>query len=182
MAIKIENKATIKLPKKTEETIQSVFNVVPKEHTRNLNKIVLVDRVILDARIQAPNVTELPGLYHPKQGNIQPWCEIALGSLLATSEGFFKRLAARLNFKPNLAYLVLSLQAQHYHLTLSHGIKKHQYEGAMRSYIERYHQIWRDQQAGWRAKLFKPLRPWLDKWARQLRKRYQAEQRQRGSA
>ena len=41
MAIKVENKATIKLPKKTEETIQSVFDVVPKEHMRNLNKIVL---------------------------------------------------------------------------------------------------------------------------------------------
>jgi hypothetical protein len=182
MAIKVENKATIKLPRKTEETIQSVFDVIPKEHTRNLIKVVLVDKVIPDARIQMPNVSDLPGLYHPKQGNVQPWCEIALSALLATSEGFFKRLAARLNFKPNLAYLVLSLQAQHYHLTLSHGIKKRQYEGAIRSYIERYHQIWREQQAGWRAKLFKPLRPWLDKWARQLRKRYQAEQRQRGSA
>jgi len=43
MPIKVENKATIKTPKKTEETIQSVFEVIPKEHTRNLNKIVLVD-------------------------------------------------------------------------------------------------------------------------------------------
>jgi len=182
MPIKVENKATIKVPKKTEETIQSVFDVIPKEHTRNLTKVVLVDRIIPDSRIQLPNVTDLPGLYHPRQGNVQPWCEIALGSLLTTSEGFFKKLAARLNFKPNLAYLALSLQAQHYYLTLSHGIKKHQYEGAIRSYIDRYHEIWREQQAGWRAKLFKPLRPWLDKWSRQLRKRYQAEQKQRGSA
>ncbi|MCG3162906.1 MAG: hypothetical protein JMDDDDMK_04267 [Acidobacteria bacterium] len=182
MPIKVENKATIKLPRKTEETIQSVFDVIPKEHTRNLTKVVLVDRIVPDSRIQIPNVTDLPGLYHPRQGNVQPWCEIALGALLTTSEGFFKKLAARLNFKPNLAYLTLSLQAQHYYLTLSHGIKKHQYEGAIRSYIDRYHEIWREQQAGWRAKLFKPLRPWLDKWSRQLRKRYQAEQKQRGSA
>src|SRR5215813_15172404 len=182
MPIKVENKATIKAPKKTEETIQSVLDVIPKEHTRNLNKVVLVDKIAADPRIQIPNVSELPGLYHPRQGNVQPWCEIALGALLTTSEGFFKRLAARLNFKANLAYLVLSLQAQHFHLTLSHGIKKHQYEGAIRSYIERYHEIWREKQAGWRSKLFKPLRPWLDKWARQLRKRYQQEQKQRRSA
>src|SRR5215813_12104679 len=182
MPIKVENKATIKAPKKTEETIQSVLDVIPKEHTRNLTKIVLVDKIVPDSRIQIPNATDLPGLYHPRQGNVQPWCEIALGALLTTSEGFFKRLAARLNFKPNLAYLALSLQAQHYHLTLSHGIKKHQYEGAIRSYIERYHEIWREKQAGWRSKLFKPLRPWLDKWARQLRKRYQQEQKQRRSA
>jgi len=182
MPIKVENKATIKTPKKTEETIQSVFEVIPKEHTRNLNKIVLVDKIARDSRIQIPNATDLPGLYHPRQGNVQPWCEVALGALLTTSDGFFKRLAARLNFKPNLAYLVLSLQAQHYHLTLSHGIKKHQYEGAIRSYIDRYHEIWREKQAGWRSKLFKPLRPWLDKWARKLRKRYQQEQKQRRSA
>jgi len=182
MPIKVENKATIKAPKKTEETIQSVLDVIPKEHTRNLNKVVLVDKIAADPRIQIPNVSELPGLYHPRQGNVQPWCEIALGALLTTSEGFFKRLAARLNFKANLAYLVLSLQAQHYHLTLSHGIKKHQYEGAIRSYIDRYHEIWREKQAGWRAKLFKPIRPWLDKWARQLKKRYQQEQKQRRSA
>ena len=182
MPIKVENKATIKLPRKTEETIQSVFDVIPKEHTRNLTKVVLVDKITPDPRIQLPNVSDLPGLYHPRQGNIQPWCEVALGALLTTSEGFFKRLAARLNFKPNLAYLILSLQAQHYHLTLSHGIKKHQYEGAIRSYIERYHEMWREQQAGWRAKLFKPFRPWIDKWARQLRKRYQEEQKQRRSA
>jgi hypothetical protein len=182
MPIKIENKASIKPPRKTEETIQSVFDVIPKEHTRNLTKVVLVDRIVPDSRIPLQNVSDLPGLYHPRQGNIQPWCEIALGALLTTSEGFFKRIAARLNFKPNLAYLALSLQAQHYHLTLSHGIKKHQYEGAIRSYIDRYHEIWREQQAGWRAKLFKPLRPWLDKWARQLKKRYQADQKQRRSA
>src|SRR5215831_15847706 len=126
MAIKVENKATIKLPKKTEETIQSVFDVVPKEHMRNLNKIVLVDRVAPDSRIQLPvvGVLELPGIYHPRQENLQRWLEIARGALLTMSEGFFKMLAARLNFKAELAYLVLSLQAQHYHLTVSHGIKK----------------------------------------------------------
>src|SRR5215813_8671719 len=179
MAIKVENKATIKLPKKTEETIQSVFDVVPKEHMRNLNKVVLVDRVAPDSRIQLPgmSVSELPGIYHPRQGNIQPWLEIALGALLTTSEGFFKRLAARLNFKASLAYLTLSLQAQHYHFTLSHGLKKHQYEGAIRSYVEKHLETWRESQGGWRMKLFKPLRPYLEKWSRKLKKKYDAEKR-----
>ena len=182
MPIKVENKATIKPPKKTEDIIQSVFESVPREHTRGLNRVVLVDRIIPDSRIplQKQNISELPGIYHPRQGNSQPWCEIALEVLL-TADGFFKRLATRLNFKPNLAYLILSLQAQHYYLTLSHGIKKHQYEGAMRTYIEKYHEIWREKQAGWRAKLLKPFRPYLDKWVKKLRKRYEEEQRRKSA-
>jgi len=181
MAIKIENKSTIKLPRKTEETIQSVFDVVPREHTRGLSKVVLVDRVIPDTRIQMPsNISELPGIYHPKMGNAQPFCEIGIATLLA-GDGWFKRLAARLNFRPSLAYLALSLQAQHYHLTLSHGIKKNQYEGAIRAYMDRYHKIWREKQAGWRAKLFKPIQPWLDKLARKLKKRYAAEQKRKSA-
>jgi hypothetical protein len=185
MAIKVENKATIKLPKKTEAIIQTVFDVIPVEHTRGLNRVVLVDRIAQDSRISAQklggqSMSDLPGLYHPRQGTAQPFCEVALGVLL-NSDGFFKRLAARLNFKPNLAYLILSLQAQHYHLTLSHGIKKHQYESAMRVYIEKYHAVWREKQAGWRAKLFKPIQPYLDKWARKLRKRYEQEQKRKSA-
>jgi len=180
MPIKIENKSTIKLPKKTEDTIQSVFEVIPKEHVRGLNKIVLVDKIIPDSRIPLPDVSELQYLYHPKQGNVQPWYEIAVGTLLS-ADGLLKRMAARLNFKPQLALSVLILQAQHYHLTLSHGIKQHQYKGAMRSYSEKYFELWREQQAGWIAKLFKPFRPLLDKWVRKLRKRYAAEQKRKSA-
>jgi hypothetical protein len=181
MSIKIENQASIKLPKKTEDTIQSVLDTVPREHIRGLNRIVLVDRIIPDSRIPkmtAENVSELPGLYHPRQGNQQPWCEIAL-ALLLPRDGFFKRIAARLNFKPNLAYLVFSLQAQHYFLTLSHGIKKNQYEGAIRSYVEQYHKTWREKQSGWRGRLFKPLQPYIEKWVRSLRKKYNVEQKRK---
>ncbi len=180
MPIKIENQSSIKLPGKTEETIQSVIDSVPREHIRGLTRVVLVDRIVPDSRVPIPNATELPGLYHPRQGNIQPWCEIALGSLLP-KDGFFKRLAARLNFKPNLAYLVLSLQAQHYYLTLSHGIKKHQYEGAIRSYVEQYHKSWREKQSGWRGRLFKPLQPYFEKWAKSMRKKYEAEQKRKSA-
>src|SRR5262245_49576363 len=130
MPVKIENQSTAKIPSKTEEIIQSVFEVVPREHVRGLSRVVLVDRVLPESRLATVNFSELPGLYHPRQGTSQAWMEVAMANLLPKSS-FFKRLAARLNFKPNLVYLMLSLQAQHYHLTLSHGIKKHQYDGAV---------------------------------------------------
>jgi len=178
MPVKIENKAAIKAPPGTDEVIQSAFDAVPREHLRHLNRVVLVDQIAADPRLALPASTALPGLYHPRVGSEQPWIEIALSTLLPR-DSFFKRLAARLNYKANLAGLVFSLQAQHYYLTLSHGIKKHQYEGAIRSYMEKYHQVWRERQGGWRAQLFKPLRPHLDRWARRLRKRYEAEQKRR---
>src|SRR5437868_2806678 len=140
MPIKVENRATIKPPKKTEYIIQSALESIPREHLRGLNRVVLVDNIIPDTRLGIPTASELPGLYHPRIGNDQPWCEVALGVLLP-SQGFFKRLAARLNFKANLAGIIFSLQAQHYYLTLSHGIKKHQYESVIRSYMEKYHEI-----------------------------------------
>ena len=179
MAVKIENKSNLKLPSKTEETINSVLDCVPREHLRGLNRVVLVDRIIPDSRIQLPGATELPGLYHPRQGTSQPFFEIALNSLLMPTEGFFKRIAARLNFKASLAYLTLSLQAQHYHFTLSHGLKKHQYEGAIRSYVDKHLESWREAQGGWRVKLFKPLRPFLEKWSKKLKKRYEQEQKKK---
>jgi hypothetical protein len=181
MIVKVENKSTIKLPKKTEEIIQSVFEVVPREHIRGLSRVVLVDKIAPDGRVAAlTGGADLPGLYHPRQGTSQPWCEIALGTILQT-DGFFKRLAAKLNFKPNLAYLILSLQAQHYYLTLSHGIKKHQYESAIRAYIEKHHQTWREKQAGWRSKLFKPLQPYIERWTKSLRKKYEQEQKKKSA-
>ncbi len=98
-----------------------------------------------------------------------------MGKLLP-ADSLFKRLAARLNFKANLAYLLLTLQAQHYYLTLAHGIKKNQYEGKIRTYADKYHKIWRDNRGGWRAKLFKPLRPLIEKWVKKLRRKYEVEQ------
>lgn len=174
--MKIETKSTITPPASTVAIINGAFDVIPKEHLRGMNRVVLVDHIQPDTRINLPNISDLPGLYHPKMANVPPWCEIALGVLLPQKEGFLKRIASKLNYKANLAGLVLSLQAQHYYFTLSHGIKKNQYEGAIRSYVEKYHEQWRDAQGGWRVKLFKPLRPYLDKWARSLRKRYESAQ------
>jgi hypothetical protein len=176
MSVKIENRASIRPPGNTEQIVHSILDSVPREHLRGLGKIVLVDTIVPDNRIQMPSGTELPGLYHPKFGSASPWCEIALGALLPRT-GFFKRLAARLNFKANLAGVLLSLQAQHYCLTIAHGIRKGQLEGAVRSYTEKYYESWRESQGGIRARLFRPFRPWLDRWARSLRKRYEQEKK-----
>lgn len=178
MSIKIENKATIAPPRVTVKIIEGAMDAVPREHIRGLNRLVLVDFITPESRLTLPsiNINELPGLYHPKMGTTQPWCEVALGVLLPNT-GFFKRIAARLNYRANLVGLVLSLQAQHYYLTFSHGIKKHQYEGAVRNYVEKYHEVWRSQQGGWRYRVFKPVRPYLDRWARRLKKKYDQTQK-----
>jgi len=178
MSIKIENQASIEPPRATSEIIAGAMDAVPREHVRGLSRLVLVDFITPESRLTLPsiNLNELPGLYHPKMGTTQPWCEVALGVLLPRT-GFFKKLAARLNYRANLVGLILSLQAQHYYLTFSHGIKKHQYESAVRNYVEKYHEVWRAQQGGWRYKMFKPLRPYLDRWARRLKKKYDAAQK-----
>ena len=178
MAIKIDNQATIPLPAKTEQIITSALDVIPREHTRGLNRVVIVDFISpQQQRVQIPNASELPGMYHPRVGNEQPYFEIALGVLLPTSKGFFQKLAARLNYKVNLVGIIHSLQAQHYHLTLSHGIKKHQYEKVIRTYMEKFFEAWRERNGGWRSKLFKPFQPLIEKWSKKLKKRYEAERR-----
>ena len=54
MPIKIENKSTLKLPAHTERVIQSALDIVPVEHLRGLNRIVLVDYIIPDSRLSIP--------------------------------------------------------------------------------------------------------------------------------
>lgn len=178
MTIKIDNQAMIPTPSKTEQIINSALDVIPREHLRGLHRVVLVDFISpQQQRKQIPNASELPGIYHPRVGNEQPYFEIALGVLLPSSKGFFQKLAARLNYKVNLIGLLHSLQAQHYHLTFSHGIKKHQYERAIRLYMEKYFEIWREKNGGWRTKLFKPFKPYIEKWSKKLKKRYEEEKR-----
>jgi hypothetical protein len=178
MAIKIEHQASLKVPANTEKIIHSALDVIPREHLRGLNRVVLVDFISpQQQRIQLPNASELPGIYHPRIGSEQPYFEVALGVLLPDSKGVFQKLATRLNYKVNLVGLIHSLQAQHYHLTLSHGIKKHQYEKVIRAYMEKYFTIWRERNGGWRSKVLKPIQPWIERWTKKLKKRYETEQR-----
>ncbi len=178
MAIKIENQATVKLNAvKLQKHLEEVLGVVPAEHVRGLTKLVIVDQ-IQEPRLDPKQRAELPGLYHPKMPGSSPWMEIALQPLLPRTS-FWKRIGARMSFKPNVTGTLLSLVGQHYHMTLAHGVKKGQYEQAVRTYVEKQFSEFNRRRGGWRAKLFRPIQPTLEKWAKKLRKKYEQEARQK---
>lgn len=177
MAIKIENTVERKLPKYTVNHIESAFDSLPREHTRGVERIRLVE-FISDPRLKGPiQATELPGLYHPRQGPKAPWFEIAMGVLLPANKPIHKRVVPRLSFKGNLTAIVFSLVAQHYHLTLKHSLKKTQLEPAVRAYTEKQLRLWNEKRHSFRARLFKPLQPTLERWAKALQKKAVAEKK-----
>ena len=153
--------------------VEKVLEVVPQEHLRGLSKIVLVD-TIMEPRLSAAQRSTLPALYHPKMGGQSAWAEVSM-NVLAPREKFPKRLLTKLALKSNLAQVVLSLVAQHYQLTLSKGVKKQLLEPAIKSYVERHFEKWRERQGGLRVRLLKPFKPQLDKLAKRLARRYKAE-------
>ena len=177
MAIRIENQYEGNLPKGTVEQVEAAFDSLPREHTRGLERIRLVS-FITEPRIRGQfQATELPGLYHPRQGTKGPWLEIAVSVLLPSDKPFHKRIVPRLSFKNNLAALVFSLVGQHYHLTLRHSLKKTQLEPAVRMYTEKQLKRWNEKKHSFRAKLFKPLQPTFERWAKSLQKRHAAEKK-----
>jgi hypothetical protein len=153
--------------------VEKVLDIVPAEHLRGLSKIVVVD-TITEPRLSATQRATLPALYHPKMAGQSAWAEVSL-SVLAPKEKFPKRLLTRLALKSNLAQVVLSLVAQHYHLTLSKGVKKGLLEPAIKSYVEKHFEKWREKEGGLRVKLLKPFKPQLDKFAKKLAKKYKQE-------
>jgi hypothetical protein len=180
MAIKIENRSQTKLSTKTEKLIEQILNGVPREHTRGLERLRLVD-AIEDPRLRTPQRSNLPGLYHPRQGTQQAWLEVALGVLLPKNKSLFKRLFPRLSFKGNLAAVIFSLIGQHYYLTMRHSVKKTQLEAAVRAYTESRLRAWSEQQHTLRTRLFRPLQPTLERWARALQKRAATERKKTSS-
>ena len=176
MAIKIENSSSAKLPRSTEANIEKILNSLPREHLRGIERLRLVDS-ISDPRLRTPQRNALPGLYHPRQGNQQAWLEISMDVLLPRSKPFFKRLLPRLSWKGNLAAVIFSLVGQHYYLTLRHSIKKSQIEPAVRAYTEKHLRAWNEREHSFRARLFKPLQPTLERWARSLQKRAAEEKK-----
>ena len=181
MAIRIENQYEGGLPKGALEQIESAFDSLPREHTRGIERIRLVP-FITEPRIKGQfQATELPGLYHPRQGPKGAWLEIAVNVLLPSDKPFHKRIIPRLSFKSNLVALVFSLVAQHYHLTLKHSMKKTQLEPAVRAYTEKQLKVWNEKKHSFRAKLFKPLQPTFERWAKSLQKRAAAEKKRQAS-
>jgi hypothetical protein len=99
--------------------------------------------------------------------------EIAVGALLKPTESYFNRMMPKMTFKSNMAGLIFSLVGQHYYLTLRHSVKKNQLESQVRQYAEKNLRSWSEKQAvnSWRGKVFKPLRPLLERWAKWLNKK-----------
>jgi hypothetical protein len=179
MAIKIDNLSQrASLPGNFTETIDKIVETTPREHLRGLERIRLVDS-INDPRLRAAQSANLPGLYHPRQGAQAAWLEIALDVLLPQSLPFYKRWASRLSFKTNLAAVIFSLIGQHYLLTLRHSVKRGQFEQSVRAYTEKQMKKWGENQHTFRARLFKPLQPTLERWARALQKKAKAQNKAR---
>jgi hypothetical protein len=181
--LKIENQATFALPKDFEQQIYKILDFLPTEHLRGLEKLRLVD-YINDPRIQKMDVPvkgDLPGLYHPKVQNKNAFMEISMGALLQPTETFAKRWMAKQAFKGNIAGLIFSLVGQHYYLTLRHSVKRQSLEPQIRQYAEKNLKAWGEQQNtnSFRAKLFKPLRPYIERWAKWLNKKAADAQKQK---
>jgi hypothetical protein len=173
--IRIENQSSISLPKGAIEHLQKVIDYLPIEHIRGLEKVKLVD-FINDPRLKNVDVPikgDLPGLYHPKQGNQNAFLEISSGALLQPTEGFAKRLMAKTSFKSNVAGLIFSLVGQHYFFTFKHSVRKQNLEPQIRQYAEKHLRSWSEKQNqnSVRGRLFKPFRPVLERWARWLNKK-----------
>lgn len=180
MALKIENQSSIELPKGTEEAIEKVLKHIPSEHLRGLEKVRLVDFIKHpQMKTATPIKGDLPGLYHPRMGNKNAWLEISTGALLKPTESWTNRWMAKSGFKGNIAGLLFSLVGQHYYLTLRHSVKKNNLEPQIRQYAEKNLKAWSEKQAAnsRRAKLFKPLRPYIERWAKWLNKKASASKK-----
>lgn len=177
MAVKIENTSAAPLSQSMQKLIDNIFESIPREHLRGIERLKLVDR-ITDPRIKnIAQQTDLPGLYHPRQGTQGAWLEVAMDTLLPRSKPFYKRLMPKLSFKGNLAAILFSLVGQHYYLTLRHSVKRGQIESAVRAYTEKQLRAWQERQHSLRARLFKPLQPTFERWARSLQKKAAAEKK-----
>jgi len=173
--VRIENQSTLDLPKATTEHIQKVLDYLPVEHIRGLEKVKLVD-FISDPRLKnldTPINGYLPCLYHPNAGYQIAWIEISMGALLQPTESFAKKFMAKQGFKGNIAGLIFSLVGQHYFLTFKHSVKRQSLEPQIRQYAEKNLRTWSEEQqkGSVRAKIFKPFRPILERWAKWLNKK-----------
>ena len=178
--IKIENQSSIELPKDSIESIHKIISSLPIEHLRGLEKVRLVDFIKTPQMKNSPPVKgDLPGLYHPKMGNQNAWLEISTGAMLQPTEGFAKRWMAKSSFKSNLAGILFSLVGQHYYFTLRHSVKKQNLEPQIRQYAQKNLKDWSEKQSegSVRGRLFKPLRPYLERWAKWLNKKAAAAQK-----
>ena len=179
--IRIENQASFALPGNTQELLDKMLDYLPMDHKRGIERVRLVD-FINDPRLKNMDVPikgDLPGLYHPRAGNQGAWLELSMGALLQPTESFAKKWMAKTSFKSNLSGLVFSLVGQHYYMTLRHSVRKQNLEPQIRQYAEKNMRSWGEKQSegSWRAKIFKPLRPTMERMAKWLNKKAVAAQK-----
>lgn len=181
MAIKVEVLSTIPV-RNLESLVQGAVECLPVEHLRGFARIRFVDRID-DSRLSKDLLENLPALYRPKQpGMASAFGDVALAVLQPQDVNWFKRWMSRSQAKALVTQSVMSLVAQHYLVTVSSKRKKGpEIERAVREYVEKYFKVWRDRQSGWRARLFRPLVPYLEKWQKSARK-YQLEQARKKAA
>ena len=179
--IKIENECEFELPKGTEEHIRKVFAFLPTAQLLGITKVRLVN-FIDDPRLKNADVKmqgDLPGLYHPRVQNKGAWLEVSAGAILKPFGKFMEKWMAKTSFKANLAGILFSLVGQHYYMTLKHSVKKTNIEPQVRKYAEKNLKEWSEKQSenSFRGKLFKPVRPYMERWAKWLNKRAAATQK-----
>jgi hypothetical protein len=169
MPVRIENQSTIRVAD-LEAQIEKALDCVPVEHLRGFGRVRIIDRID-DPRLPKAQTEQLPILYHPRiPGTPAAFGEIAL-AVVFPSESFIKRLIRKANRKPIIAELVLTLVAQHYLFTLTSRKKRGgEIERAARDYVQKYFKIWRERQGGVRARIFRPLVPYIEKWQKSLRR------------
>ncbi|MEZ5305829.1 MAG: hypothetical protein R2684_01655 [Pyrinomonadaceae bacterium] len=173
--IKIENEAEISLPKGALDQMHEALNYLPVEHVRGIERIKIVD-FINDPRLKDMKVDmkgDLPGLYHPKVQNKAAWMEISAGALMKPLGKWMERWIAKTSFKSNMAGLIFSLVGQHYFFTMKHSVKKQNLEPQIRQYAEKNLKEWSESNAKntWRGRMFAPLRPIFERWAKWLNKK-----------
>ena len=174
--MKIENNVASALPRHTILTVNKIIETLPKEHLRGIDRLRLVD-TIKDPRLRSPQTMQLPGLYHPRQGTQSAWVEVSINVLLPPSKTFFKKLSPRISFKGNLAAVIFSLIFQHYYLTLRHSVKRGQLDSLVRTYTEKQLKLWSEGQHSLRTRLFKPLQPTFERWAKALQRQVAKERK-----
>lgn len=181
MAVKIEFSTTERLPKRTQSWVEAMIACLPREHIRGIDRIKFVN-IIQDPRLKnLQQNSDLPGLYHPRQGSQPAWIEVAANVLIPRPKPILKRIMPRLSFKGNLAAIIFSLIGQHYYLTLRHSMKRGQIEPAVRAYTEKYLRVWHERQHTVRSRLFKPFQPTLERWGRSLQKRAAIERKRKAA-
>lgn len=173
--IKIVNESELELPKNTLENIHELLDYLPLEHRRGIETLTLVDFINESGLKESKGdfKDNLPYMYRPRVQNKSARMEISLMALLKPLGNFTERWMAKSSFKSSLASAIFVMVGQHYYLTMKHSVKKDNLQAKIQKYATDNLRSWSEEQSekSWRGRLFKPLRPLMERWAKWLNKR-----------